>query len=190
MIKDKTDDFGVDFIFTSSVEDHLKISIDCLSEMGTLCVIEPSDMEKYLHLSQQLVSRGITCKCIFLEKVVAKPNNRSELIELFEHDLEFGVIKPLPLKVFKSNELESAFRSMVTGSMEKVLVKIPDSNAITQLNIKPYFVAKPKSVYIITGGLGGLGLELANWLIMRGAKTLILSSRKGTTTAYQRHRLK
>ena len=32
-----------------------------------------------------------------------------------------------------------------------------------------------------------MGLELANWLIQRGAKNLILTSRSGVTTDYQRY---
>lgn len=35
----------------------------------------------------------------------------------------------------------------------------------------------PSKSYIITGGLGGFGLELAQWLVERGAKILVLSSR-------------
>ncbi len=31
----------------------------------------------------------------------------------------------------------------------------------------------PDRVYIITGGLGGFGLELANWLVERGKKNLL-----------------
>lgn len=33
--------------------------------------------------------------------------------------------------------------------------------------------------YIITGGLGGFGLELAQWLTERGARKLVLTSRSG-----------
>jgi fatty acid synthase len=35
------------------------------------------------------------------------------------------------------------------------------------------------------GGLGGFGLELANWLILRGATKIILTSRSGIRTGYQ-----
>ena len=44
----------------------------------------------------------------------------------------------------------------------------------------------PDKVYIITGGLGGLGLELAHWLVQRGAKYLALTSRSGVRTGYQK----
>ena len=42
---------------------------------------------------------------------------------------------------------------------------------------RTYF--NPHKSYIITGGLGGFGLQLAQWLIDRGARTLILTSRSG-----------
>ena len=40
-------------------------------------------------------------------------------------------------------------------------------------------------VYIITGGLGGVGLELASWMIEQGATKLVLTSRNGPKDPYQ-----
>jgi myxalamid-type polyketide synthase MxaE and MxaD len=37
----------------------------------------------------------------------------------------------------------------------------------------------PEGAYLVTGGLGGLGLELAHWLADRGARHLVLTSRSG-----------
>mgnify|MGYP005843895779 CR=1 FL=1 len=37
----------------------------------------------------------------------------------------------------------------------------------------------PSGTYLITGGLGALGLHIAHWLVERGAKTLVLVSRRG-----------
>lgn len=39
--------------------------------------------------------------------------------------------------------------------------------------------------YVITGGLGGFGLELAEWLLQRGAQKLVLTSRSGIRTGGQ-----
>ncbi|GIY37678.1 fatty acid synthase [Caerostris darwini] len=39
-------------------------------------------------------------------------------------------------------------------------------------------------MYIIVGGLGGLGLELTRWLLGRGADRIILTSRTGPKTPY------
>jgi len=38
--------------------------------------------------------------------------------------------------------------------------------------------------------LGGFGLELADWLVLRGARKLVLSSRNGIRTGYQSLRVR
>ncbi|NES64845.1 MAG: SDR family NAD(P)-dependent oxidoreductase [Okeania sp. SIO2D1] len=43
------------------------------------------------------------------------------------------------------------------------------------------FKAEPTGSYLITGGLGSLGLKVANWLVQQGARHLILLSRRGLT---------
>ena len=37
-----------------------------------------------------------------------------------------------------------------------------------QISATPHIYCDPSKVYVITGGLGGFGLQLANWLISRG----------------------
>ena len=37
--------------------------------------------------------------------------------------------------------------------------------------------------YLVTGGLGGLGLEVAQWLVAKGARYLVLAGRRGAATA-------
>ena len=39
--------------------------------------------------------------------------------------------------------------------------------------------------YVITGGLGGFGLALAEWMAQRGARYLVLSSKRGMRTGEQ-----
>ncbi|PIO30637.1 hypothetical protein AB205_0176770 [Aquarana catesbeiana] len=58
-------------------------------------------------------------------------------------------------------------------------------DADTLLPAIPRTSFPPTKSYIITGGLGGFGLELAQWLIERGARNLILTSRSGIRNGYQ-----
>jgi acyl transferase domain-containing protein/SAM-dependent methyltransferase/acyl carrier protein/NADP-dependent 3-hydroxy acid dehydrogenase YdfG len=48
---------------------------------------------------------------------------------------------------------------------------------------------RPDRTYLITGGLGNLGLRLAEWLADRGALSLVLTSRSGIRTTQQRSRV-
>ena len=45
------------------------------------------------------------------------------------------------------------------------------------------FAFKADATYLITGGLGALGLHVARWMVDRGARSLVLSGRKGTEGA-------
>jgi acyl transferase domain-containing protein/SAM-dependent methyltransferase len=45
---------------------------------------------------------------------------------------------------------------------------------------------RSKATYLITGGLGGLGLLVARWMIERGARHLVLASRTAGTTEARR----
>ena len=50
----------------------------------------------------------------------------------------------------------------------------------------------PHDAFVLTGGLGGFGLELAEWLVERGARHLVLTSRTANSrprTAYQSRKL-
>ena len=38
---------------------------------------------------------------------------------------------------------------------------------------------------MITGGLGGFGLALAEWLVQKGARNLVLTSKRGMRTGEQ-----
>jgi len=42
---------------------------------------------------------------------------------------------------------------------------------------------QPEATYLITGGLGGLGLELARWMVERGARHLVLVGRRAPSAA-------
>lgn len=155
-----------------------------------MIAVEPLDIDKVLQSSVSLFKAGVVFKTIFLEKLAKSPNIRKHLVDMINTDLQRGVIKPLPLKIFHSDELESALRFMSTEKYnEKIVIAMPNQSEMSNLRVKQKFVTDSKSVYIITGGLGGLGLELANWMIMRGAKTIILSSRQGLSSAYQRYRV-
>ncbi|XP_025160326.1 fatty acid synthase-like [Harpegnathos saltator] len=103
-----------------------------------------------------------------------------------------GSIKSLPRKIFEKTKVGVAFKYMAAGKhIGKILIKIHDENKPLDLPILAYprYFCKYHMSYIILGGLGGFGLELADWLILRGAKNLLLTSRTGLRNGYQRSRI-
>lgn len=96
--------------------------------------------------------------------------------------------------VFEANDVEQAFRYMASGRhIGKVLLKIREhANDVASLPISAvsrYYCDASES-FILVGGLGGFGMELADWLILRGCRKLVLSSSRGITNSYQASRIK
>ena len=116
------------------------------------------------------------------------------LKELIMEDIRSGIIKPLKTNVFKANEIEQAFRFLASGKhMGKVIIKLRENdndNETIPIKVMPKVYCNPDFSYIIPGGLGGFGLELADWLVMRGCRKLILSSSRGITRSYQAYRIR
>lgn len=109
-------------------------------------------------------------------------------------DMKTGIIKPIDYKVFNANEIEDAFRFLTAGKhIGKVLVKVRENeNCIETLPIKciPTIHCYENESCIIVGGLGGFGLELADLLVLRGCKNLVLSSSRGIVNSYQAYRIR
>lgn len=114
--------------------------------------------------------------------------------KLIENGIREGTVRPLKRTVFDCNQVEQAFRFMASGKhIGKVVLKIRnecDQKVLVRYPSVPRTVFKPNKCYIIIGGLGGFGLELANWMAERGALNLVLTSRSGIKSSYQRFRIK
>jgi acyl transferase domain-containing protein/acyl carrier protein len=92
-------------------------------------------------------------------------------------------LKPLPYTEFSLPQVREAFRFMQQANhIGKVIVthSSPHSRDTTAQTSPQTPVAniRPDRTYLITGGLGGLGLLVADWLVQQGAKHLLLLSRR------------
>ena len=99
-----------------------------------------------------------------------------------------GAVRPLKATVFDRDQIEPAFRFMAQGKhIGKVVIQVrPDdkSKSVVKLVAHAQSLCDPRKSYVVTGGLGGFGLELAHWLVERGARNLVLTSRRGMPTVF------
>lgn len=113
---------------------------------------------------------------------------------MVQNDIERGIIKPLPTTVFDACDVEKAFRFLAGGKhIGKVLLRIRDDPASLEslpIAVTPRVYCDSLLVYVIPGGLGGVGLELCDWLVLRGCRKLVLSSVRGIRLPYQSFRIK
>jgi acyl carrier protein len=78
-----------------------------------------------------------------------------------------GEVRPIPVSAFRSGRAEHAFRFMAEGRHTgKIVIR---GNMEIGL--------RSDRTYLIAGGVGGLGLKLAQWMADRGARNIVLVSR-------------
>ncbi|XP_049778389.1 fatty acid synthase-like [Schistocerca cancellata] len=187
---------GVDLVLNSLSGDKLQASVRCVAEYGRFIEIGQYDLYTDKQLGLGVFLKNISFHGVRLDVLFGSHHDDElyQLKELMEEGLRKGVVKPLPRKVFSRNQAEEAFRYMASGHhIGKVLLCIREEEKHNESKIsQPLMVqAKPRisfthnAVCIVTGGLGGVGLQLSNWLVSRGLRQLVITSRRGACTAYQ-----
>ncbi|XP_072763175.1 fatty acid synthase-like [Anoplolepis gracilipes] len=193
MIIQKTRGRGVDIVLNSLIEEKLQASIRCLAKGGRFLEIGKFDMVSNNPLEIFAFSKGISFHSILLDKLFsAKPEKKAILWNIIKEGLKNGAIKPLCRKVFERDDIEAAFRYMAAGKhIGKIMIKIhkEDESLDTPILARPRYYCMEHKCYIVLGGLGGFGLELIDWLILRGAKNLVVTSRNGIKNGYQLSRV-
>ncbi|CAF3488066.1 unnamed protein product, partial [Rotaria sp. Silwood1] len=177
---------GVDIVLNSLAEDKLQASVRLLAQHGRFLEIGKFDLSQNNPLGMSIFLKNTTFHGILLDSLFENANDDwLRVHQLVEQGIQNGVVQPLHSNVFNANEIEQAFRYMSQGKhMGKVVIKVYDeSRPLIRAIRKTWF--SPNKTYIITGGLGGFGLELTEWLVERGARNLILCSRSGIRTGYQ-----
>jgi NADPH:quinone reductase-like Zn-dependent oxidoreductase len=86
-------------------------------------------------------------------------------------------LRPLPHTIFSLDQAEEAFRFMAQARHIGKVVLSRESEARRERIASDGLVAKHAS-YLVTGGLGALGLHVARWLASEGARHLVLVGRR------------
>ncbi|XP_037571233.2 fatty acid synthase [Dermacentor silvarum] len=124
--------------------------------------------------------------------------DRCRVAKLLNDGIASGAVKPLISTCFPRDEAVEAFRLIANGNSKgKVLIQVRSEEGCSSTGPSPAFAveALPRvylyesKTYIIVGGLSDIALELAEWLIDRGCRKLLLNSPFGVKTGFQRFRI-
>ncbi|XP_063987869.1 fatty acid synthase-like [Diachasmimorpha longicaudata] len=193
LVMTRTNGRGVDIVLNSLADEKLQASLRCVAEGGKFLEIGKFDMTNNRILGLSAFLKGVNFYGVMLDRMFAAPvEEKRELHGLLQRFLDEKIIKPLNYTIFNREDIDSAFKYMTTGKhIGKVILKIQDEAKMeTSIPAFPRYYCRPDRSYIILGGLGGFGLELADWLVNRGAQYIILTSREGIKNGYQSMKMK
>ncbi|MEM9272529.1 MAG: aminotransferase class I/II-fold pyridoxal phosphate-dependent enzyme [Cyanobacteria bacterium P01_F01_bin.143] len=163
-----TDGKGVDLILNSLNGDFIPKNLEILAPQGRF--VEIGKVGIWDH--QQIAEKRSDISYFPFDLLEVSQQNPDLITSLFIELREQFVaqkLEPLPHKVFPIQEADQAFRYMAQAKhIGKVVISLPTHRSQ---------IVKEDGCYLVTGGLGSLGLQVANWLVGEGAKHLILMGR-------------
>ena len=96
-------------------------------------------------------------------------------------------LTPVPTREMPIERVQEAFHTMARAQhIGKIVLSVGDPSVPVAVPQTSSARIRQEATYLITGGLGGLGLSVASWMAEQGAKHLLLVGRSGVTTDAQR----
>ncbi|KKK24815.1 hypothetical protein P175DRAFT_0548914 [Aspergillus ochraceoroseus IBT 24754] len=173
---------GVDVVVNSLSGPLLKATWECMARFGRFVEIGKVDLEAARRLDMTPFGRSAMMAGFDLlqyseynGKVVQ--NGLKELMRLWQ---ERAIRSVYPVTTYPISEMETALRRMQRGTHigKQVLVPGPEDQVkVVTRSIPKLSLDDPNSTYLIAGGLGGIGQVIAEWMVEKGARNILLTSR-------------
>lgn len=163
---------GVDLILNSLAGDFIAAGFDALASGGRFIEIGKNG----IWTQEQVSALGKPAHYFIVdlaEMISSQPAQIQTDLAALRREFESGALAPLPVRVFDFAEAPSAFRYMAQA---RHIGKVVLRHAV------PLRISG-EATYLITGGLGAIGLEIAQWLVSEGARHLMLVGRGAPSDA-------
>ena len=174
-----TDRKGVDVVLNSLPGDAITKSLAVLSAYGRFLEIGKTDIYQNRMIGLLPFQDNLSYSAIDLDRMLRqRPEYIREMFaEVMEH-FDSGAYRPLAMTRFPIEDVVGAFRYMAQRkNIGKVVVSL--DRPADAVDAQPSdALIRADGTYLVTGGLGALGLRVAEWLVAEGATHLVLMSRR------------
>lgn len=174
---------GIDIVLNSLAGEAVVKNLRILRPFGRFLELGKRDFYENSRIGLRPFRNNITYHGIDADQLMAaNPSLTAELFAKITALFEEGVLHPLPHTVFDSSEIAEAFRHMQhSKQVGKVVVTTPGHSAAEVISTceAERISLRVDATYLVTGGTSGFGLRTAEWLAGRGARSLVLASRRG-----------
>ncbi|WP_157897579.1 type I polyketide synthase [Mycolicibacterium rutilum] len=167
---------GVDVVLNSLTnEGFIEATVRATAQNGRFAEIAKRDI--WTPEQMAAVRPDIAYEIVALDTVTfQEPERIRKLLTEVSDGLAAGEWAPLPAEIYPLTEARTAFRRMQQARhIGKIVLQIPNPLA-----------PQPDRSYLITGGLGAIGLHTAAYLAQLGAGDIVLTSRRAPDAEAQR----
>ncbi|WP_298965897.1 type I polyketide synthase [uncultured Methylobacterium sp.] len=174
---------GVDVVLNSLFGEAMERSLNALGPFGRFVELGKRDYVANTHIGLRPFRRNLSYFGVDLDQLLQfQPDEGKRLFREVMALFSDRTLKPLPYQPFAAEEVSDAFRLMQqSGHVGKIVIAPPKPGTVAAPQGRPFVVAPDRS-HVITGGLGGFGIEAARWLADRGARHLVLVGRRAPSS--------
>jgi acyl transferase domain-containing protein/NADPH:quinone reductase-like Zn-dependent oxidoreductase/acyl carrier protein len=171
---------GVDLVLSSATGEGMLRGLEVLAPFGRYVDIGKADILRNSSLALKALDGNRSLSAFDLDLADWEPAMYATLREVAAAFAR-GELTPLPVRVFPAAEAGEAVRHLGRGlQIGKVAVDMRTATIPAVRAARPASPALvPDGTYLVVGGLGGIGLALAGWLLDHGAAHLVLVGRSG-----------
>ena len=171
---------GVNVVLNSLAGRHVALCLEALRPGGWHCEIGKVDIYADNPLNMFALRKNLRFAAIDVDRLMLEdPGLVHEISSRCLDLLEAGKVPSLPVTVYPYRAYAEALRLMMSGQHQgKVVLEAPSATGDAGLTIadrRPYL--DPEATYLVTGGLGGVGLHVLTYLAVSGARHLTLMDR-------------
>ena len=175
---------GVDVVLNALAGPAIEKGLSCLRPFGRFCEIGKRDVYSDSAIGMRALARNVTVFVIDMANIDAK---HAPEIAAINHELlrlfAARKLKPLPTRTYPVSRVAEAFKLMQRAEhIGKVVVTLDEAEPEIERDAGREIRFAEKGGYLITGGLNGLGLAIAEWMSQQGAGGLYLMGRSGAST--------
>ncbi|MEY2857776.1 MAG: hypothetical protein RLZZ74_2088, partial [Cyanobacteriota bacterium] len=181
---------GVDVVLNSLSGEFIPKSMAVLNRQGRFIEIGKQGIWSSDKVAQ--VAPSINYSIVDLWQITQdNPELIQQMLRELRSQFSSEILKPLPYSVFTKEQIIDAFRYMQQGKHQGKIIIAIDSQVDTLGSSRGYSrrAASPlgritpttrntfTGTYLITGGMGAIGLQVAQWLVTKGVTNLVLLGR-------------
>ncbi|MFE0043485.1 SDR family NAD(P)-dependent oxidoreductase [Streptomyces albireticuli] len=186
-IRELTGGHGVDVVLNSIAGEALTRSLALLAPNGRFVEIGKQDIYDNNHLGLGFLKHNRSFFAVDLERSFAEqPRLIAHLFDELTRGFEAGDFTALPVTGFPYSRADAAFAHMAKARHTGKIVLRPDGTPPETVATRSDGPVRPDATYLITGGLGALGLRTARYLVDQGARHLVLAGRRGPSAEAER----
>lgn len=174
---------GVDVVLNSLTGAAIGLGMRVLAEDGRFVEVGKKDIYQGRSLDLSEFRKGVSFAAVDLAGLMSRrPERFARLFAQVWEQVCAGTLVPLPYTERPFAEAADALRDMARGThVGKIVLTDPDTVTSIAPEAMPDGALRGDGRYLVTGGLGALGLSLAEHMADRGAGALALVGRSAPT---------